>query len=149
MHQSHIFMHLMLHLVDLTVVLAFYSVLLAIKLTSRYYYNTWERKNIFMDQLKQDQEALRLEVIQLKDQFIQILYILSVIMSNLMLVAEPEVVTPVNVPGSTPHQDLPRGYYPQSGSPRAPYPQPFPVPRPRKRDLVWNQYSNQQQNYHQ
>lgn len=43
---------------------------------------------------------------------------------NYMPTVVLEVVTLVNIPDSTPHQEQPRGFHPQLGPLRAPYQQP-------------------------
>lgn len=66
-----------------------------------------------------------------------------------MPILVPEVVTPVNMPDSIPHQEQPRRFHPYPGPPRDPYQRPFPFPQPRQRNLVSNQYPNQQRIFSQ
>lgn len=61
----------------------------------------------------------------------------------------PEMVTPVNMPDPLPPQEQPRGLHPHHVPPKAPYQRPFPVPRPRQKNLVSNLYPNQQWNFAQ
>lgn len=55
-----------------------------------------------------------------------------------------EVVTPMNMHDPTPSQEKPRGFHPHPEPPRALYQRAFPVPNPRQRNPVRNQYLNQQ-----
>lgn len=66
MHQSHIFMHLILHPYDLTIVLAFHLVILVVKLTSRHSYNTQAKQTILMDKLEHNQSAVQEELTQVR-----------------------------------------------------------------------------------
>ncbi|KAI5425398.1 hypothetical protein KIW84_031269 [Lathyrus oleraceus] len=107
---------------------------------------------ITMEELRRNQEAMKVEINQLKTQMSLIMEILQSMLrkeGNLVPTIEPEVVTPVNMPDPLPPQEQPRGFHPHLEPPRAPYHKPFPVPRPRQRNPVSNQYLSQQQNFAQ
>lgn len=77
MLQSHIFMHHILHPNDLTVVLAFCSVILVIKLTSQHSYNTRAKQKIIMDKLEQNHVAFQEELTQVTTQLGQLMDVMQ------------------------------------------------------------------------
>ncbi|XP_050916837.1 uncharacterized protein LOC127132018 [Lathyrus oleraceus] len=101
---------------------------------------------ITMEELRRNQEAMKVEINQLKTQMSLIMEILQSMLrkeGNPVPTVEPEVVTPISVPDPLPPQEQPRGFHPHPVSPRAPYQRPFIVPRPRQRNPEPNQYPNQ------
>ena len=58
-------MHLIIHLVGLTVFLDFYRVTLVVKLTS-HFYNTRAKQKIAMERIEQNQTAMQEEMAQVR-----------------------------------------------------------------------------------
>lgn len=75
---------------------------------------------VTMDELLESHEALSLELNELKSEFSCALDVMNVLLSYHRPIVVPEVITPVNIPDSTPHQKLPHRHHPQPGSSKAP-----------------------------
>lgn len=94
------------------------------KLITRHLSSNRSMSQITMEELWRNQEALKVEVKQLETLMSLIMEILQSMMrkeGNFIPTIVPEVVTSVNMPNPTPHQEHPRGFHPQPGPPKAPY----------------------------
>lgn len=69
-------MHFIIHPTGLTIVLAFHSVSLVVKLTS-HFYNTWAKQNIAMERIEQNQTAMQEETAQVRAQLGQLMDIMQ------------------------------------------------------------------------
>ena len=98
-----------------------------------------------MEELRRNQEAMKVEINQLKTQMSLIMEILQSMLrkeGNPVPTVVPEMVTLMNMPDPLPPQEQPRGFHPRPVPPKAPYERPFPIPRPRQENPMPNQYLN-------
>lgn len=69
-------MHFIIHPVGLTIILAFHSVSLVVKLTS-HFYNTRAKQKIAMERIEQNQTAMQDEMAQVRAQLGQLMDIMQ------------------------------------------------------------------------
>ena len=115
---------------------------------------SWFRSmsQITMEELRRNQEAMKVEINQLKTQMSLIMEILQSMLrkeGNPVPTVVPEVISPMNIPDPLPPQEQPHGFHPHPVPPKSQYQRPFPVLRPRQRNPGRNQYPNQQRDFTQ
>lgn len=69
-------MHFIIHPVGLTIILAFHSVSLVVKLTS-HFYNTRAKQKIAMERIEQNHTAMQVEMAQVRAQLGQLIDIMQ------------------------------------------------------------------------